>query len=167
MLHGVQLPRTCGGGITHTIWLKNCTSTKALGRPCHSRHSLGTKPDLSELHKWGGCFIVHGHYNASSAIEPTGQMGQDSMLRGKASCIYCLTKQWSSIKQMSSSTVTNTGLPNLSLSDQGPVKTRVGTGPHQPPGRQPEPTHQQVTPPLPKERSQGQAASSMSSASAL
>jgi len=53
MLHGGTTQEPVGEALTHTIWLKNCTSTKALGQTMPLQALTGTKPDLSELHKWG------------------------------------------------------------------------------------------------------------------
>src|SRR5882724_7444000 len=54
MLHGTQLPKNLWGeALAHTVWLKNCTSTKALEQTTPLQALTGTKLDLSELHKWG------------------------------------------------------------------------------------------------------------------
>jgi len=88
----------------------------------------------------------------SSADEPNRARWVRLDAESKASCIYWPDKTMVSIKQnVKFNCDYILVLPNLSLSDPGPVKPESGMdtpapGPHQPAS----PTHQQVTPPLPK-----------------
>ena len=55
MLHQSALPKTLWGEALHfAIWLKNWTSTQALGNNTMPLEKLmGNKPNLSEVLEWG------------------------------------------------------------------------------------------------------------------
>ena len=60
MLHAANLPQNLWGeAIKHAVWLKNRTSTKALGglTPYEAFHK--SKPDLRHIHEWGCKVWVH------------------------------------------------------------------------------------------------------------
>src|SRR5882724_12334340 len=93
MLHGTQLPKNLWGeALAHAIWLKNRTSTKALEQTMPLQALIGTKPDLSELHKWGRRVVVHNTTNSKLGR----WVGLDT--ESKASFIYLPDKTMVSIK---------------------------------------------------------------------
>src|SRR6266481_4837578 len=54
LLHASSLPKGLWGeAITHSVWLKNRTSTKALNGRTPLEELTGKKPNLHGLHKWG------------------------------------------------------------------------------------------------------------------
>jgi hypothetical protein len=60
MLHATGLPMNLWGeALKHAVWLKNRTSTKALGgrTPYEAFHK--SKPDLHNIHEWGCEVSVH------------------------------------------------------------------------------------------------------------
>ena len=61
MLHASKLPRNLWGeAVTHAVWLKNRTPTKALPDGKTPYEALyGRKPDLSQLKEWGSRVWVH------------------------------------------------------------------------------------------------------------
>ena len=60
ILHHSQLPSALWGKvIMFAIWLKNCTSTQALGNTTPYEWLYKTKPDLSGVPKWGQKVWVH------------------------------------------------------------------------------------------------------------
>ena len=60
MLHAANLPEFLWGeALKHVIWLKNRTSTWALGKKTPFEAFNGSKPDLWNLHEWGCKVMVH------------------------------------------------------------------------------------------------------------
>jgi hypothetical protein len=54
MLHQSRLPKNLWAeAVQHAVWIKNRTSTKALGNITPYERLYGEKPNLSDLHKWG------------------------------------------------------------------------------------------------------------------
>src|SRR5882724_1965580 len=93
MLHSVQLPKHLWGeALAHTVWLKNCTSTKAL------EALTSAKPNLSDLHEWGRRVLV---YNTSNS-KLGGHAKEGRWVRfdteSKASCVYWPDKHTVSIE---------------------------------------------------------------------
>jgi hypothetical protein len=60
ILHHSQLPKFLWGEAIHFIvWLKNHTTTQALGKIIPFEQLYGSKPDLSGIPEWGQCVWVH------------------------------------------------------------------------------------------------------------
>ena len=61
ILHQSGLPKNLWGEATHfCIWLKNWTSTWAIGRATTLFEQLtGCKPNLAGMPEWGQCVWVH------------------------------------------------------------------------------------------------------------
>ena len=79
------LPMTLWGeAVRHTVWLKNCTSTKALDGKSPLEATTSCCPDLSQLQEWGCHVWVHDAN--TSKLEPHAQegcwLGFDDSLKG-------------------------------------------------------------------------------------
>jgi hypothetical protein len=60
VLHGSSLPKTLWGEATHfVVWVKNRTTTCALGKVTPYERLYGEKPNLADLPKWGQHVWVH------------------------------------------------------------------------------------------------------------
>jgi len=60
MLHTANLPGSLWGeALKNAIWLKNQTSTQALGRKTLFEAFNESKPDLWNLHEWRCKVIIH------------------------------------------------------------------------------------------------------------
>ena len=60
MIHGTDLPRNLWGeAINHAVWLKNRTSTRALGNVTPYKRLYGSKPYLGGVPEWGQRVWVH------------------------------------------------------------------------------------------------------------
>lgn len=60
MLHASGLPKSLWGeAIAHAVWLKNRTSTRALGTKTPYEMLYKSRPDLSNLPVWGSRVKVH------------------------------------------------------------------------------------------------------------
>jgi hypothetical protein len=60
MLHYAQLPKNLWGeAIMFAVWLKNCTSTRALGNVTPFEQLYSSKPDLAGVLEWGQRVWVH------------------------------------------------------------------------------------------------------------
>jgi hypothetical protein len=60
MLHAAQLPKNLWAeAIQHAVWLKNRTSTKALGNSTPYEQLTGNKPNLANIPEWGQHTWVH------------------------------------------------------------------------------------------------------------
>ena len=75
MLHHSGLPRFLWGeAILHAVWLKNCTSTRALKNLTPFEALTGKKPNLSILPEWGTKVWVHDDGN--SKLEGRSKIGR-------------------------------------------------------------------------------------------
>jgi transposase InsO family protein len=60
MLHAADLPKNLWGeALKHAVWLKNRTSTRALGGRTPYEVFHNSKPDLRDIHEWGCKVSVH------------------------------------------------------------------------------------------------------------
>jgi len=60
MLYATNLPGSLWGEVLkHAIWLKNQTSTQALGRKTPFKAFNESKPNLRNLHGWGCKVMIH------------------------------------------------------------------------------------------------------------
>jgi hypothetical protein len=60
MRHQAGMPKNMWAkAIKHAIWLKNCTSTRALGNTTLYEKLYGEKPNFMDVPKWGGNVWVH------------------------------------------------------------------------------------------------------------
>ena len=60
MLHQSRLPKNLWAeAVQHAVWIKNRTSTKALGNITPFERLYGEKPNLSDLHEWGQDVWIH------------------------------------------------------------------------------------------------------------
>jgi len=60
ILHQANLPKTLWAeAVLHAVWLKNCTSTKALGAVTPYEKLYKEKPNLGKVPKWGQSVWVH------------------------------------------------------------------------------------------------------------
>ena len=60
MLHYAELPKNLWGeAILFAVWLKNRTSTRALGNVTPFERLYGEKPDLGGVPEWGQRIWVH------------------------------------------------------------------------------------------------------------
>lgn len=74
MLHASGLTKFLWAeAIRHAVWLKNCTSTKALNGRTPHEVVYGKKPNLSGLHEWGSRVWVHD--NTSSKLDGRAKEG--------------------------------------------------------------------------------------------
>jgi len=93
MLHGAQLPKHLWGkALAHAVWLKNCTSTKALETTTPLEALTSVKPNLSDLHEWGRRVLVYNVMNSKlgSQVKEGRWVGFNT--ESKASHVYCLDK---------------------------------------------------------------------------
>ena len=64
ILHAADLPGFLWGeALKHAIWLKNWTSTRALGKKTPFEAFNESKPDLRNLHEWGCKVMIHNDNN--------------------------------------------------------------------------------------------------------
>jgi len=99
MLHSVQLPKHLWGeALAHTVWLKNCTSTKALEATMPLEALTSAKPNLSDLHEWGRRVLVYDMSNSKLG----GHAKEGRWVRfdteSKASFVYWLDKHTVSVE---------------------------------------------------------------------
>ncbi len=60
MLHSANLPKNLWGeAIYHAVWLKNQTSTKALGNNTPFKKLFSDKPSFTHIPEWGQKVWVH------------------------------------------------------------------------------------------------------------
>src|SRR5882724_10170254 len=87
MLHGAQLPKHLWGeALVHVVWLKNCSSTKALETTTPLEALTSVKPNLSNLHEWGRRVLV---YNVSNS-KLGGQVKEGRWVRFETESLMCL-----------------------------------------------------------------------------
>jgi transposase InsO family protein len=89
MLHASALPKSLWGEpVNHRVWLKNCTSTKALDSKTPHEALTGSKPNLSNLQEWGSKVWVHNL--SGSKLNGRAKEAQWIVfdLESKASCVY-------------------------------------------------------------------------------
>ena len=68
VLHQSGLPKALWGEATnHATWLKNRTSTRALGTTTPHERLYGEKPNLARVPEWGQCVWVHN--NSGSKLD--------------------------------------------------------------------------------------------------
>lgn len=80
MLHQAELPKNLWAeAINFTVWLKNRTSTKALGNVTPYEQLYGQKPNLGNMPEWGQHVWVHNSVGRSSTREPPKCDGWASM----------------------------------------------------------------------------------------
>src|SRR5882724_6868849 len=100
MLHGAQLPKHLWGeALAHAVWLKNCTSTKALEPTTPLEALTSTKPNLSDLHEWGRRVLVYDQSNSKlgSRVKEGRWVRFDT--ESKASHVYWLDKHTVSVER--------------------------------------------------------------------
>jgi hypothetical protein len=65
MLHQADLPKNLWAeAVRYAVWLKNCTSTKAIGNITPYKRLYGEKPNLGGIPKWGQHVWVHDVTNS-------------------------------------------------------------------------------------------------------
>jgi transposase InsO family protein len=75
LLHTATLPQNMWGeAVRHATWLKNRTSTRALGGMTPWQALYGTPPDLSRLKRFGETVWVHDP--TGSKLQPRARVGQ-------------------------------------------------------------------------------------------
>jgi hypothetical protein len=75
ILHHSQLPKNLWGeAIMFAVWLKNCTSTHAIGNTTPYEKLYGSKPDLGNVPEWGQRIWVHSDHG--SKLDVRGIEGQ-------------------------------------------------------------------------------------------
>jgi hypothetical protein len=93
IFHHSELPKSLWGeAIMFTVWLKNRTSTQALGHVTPFEKLYGIKHNLGELPEWGQRVWVHtskGSKLNTQALE--GCWVGYNRKSTHAHCIYCVT----------------------------------------------------------------------------
>ncbi len=75
MLHAAALPKNLWGeALKHAIWLKNRTSSKAIGGRTPYEVFRSSKPDLRQIHEWG--YKVWVHVEDGSKLEGRAREGR-------------------------------------------------------------------------------------------
>ncbi|THH18467.1 hypothetical protein EUX98_g8949, partial [Antrodiella citrinella] len=74
MIQDSSLPKFLWGeALMHSVYLKNCSPTRALENATPLEVFTGAKPDLSKLHVWGS--KVYVHTTAGSKLDARAQVG--------------------------------------------------------------------------------------------
>jgi hypothetical protein len=119
-----------GEALLHAIWLKNRTSTKALGGRTPFEAINGTAPDLSNLPEWGCNVWIHDRKSGKIAVraKPARWVGYDQ--HSNAHRIYWPEKRNVSVER--SVKFSTTGLPVITVDDAELEGEWSSTGPAKP-----------------------------------